>query len=74
LQTRRLTEYFEGLNSSLAQLTKELCCWYDNQKLLVLGQFPGTNISYSSSENVKQNLVMSIESTSFGHYQLYTQV
>jgi len=27
LQTRRLAEYFESLNSSLAQLAEELCCW-----------------------------------------------
>jgi len=27
LQTRRLVESFEGLNSSLAQLAEELCSW-----------------------------------------------
>jgi len=37
LQTRRLSESFEGLNSSVAQLAEELCYWQGNRKLLVLG-------------------------------------
>jgi len=42
VQSRRLAESFEGLNSSLAQSVEELWHWYGNQKLLVSGRFPGT--------------------------------
>jgi len=52
LQTRRLVESFASLNSSLAQSAKELCCWQDNKKLLVLGQFQSTNILYPGSKHV----------------------
>jgi len=34
LQTRRLAEYFEGLNNFLAQSAEELCHWQGNRKLL----------------------------------------
>jgi len=30
VQTRRLAESFEGLNSSLAQSAEELWCWQGN--------------------------------------------
>jgi len=54
VQTRRLAESFEGLNSSLAQSAQEL--WHQgNQKPLLLGQIPGTNISYTGSQGVKQS-------------------
>jgi len=44
IRSRRLAKYFEGLDSSLAQSAKELRHWQGNQKLLVLGRFPGIMI------------------------------
>jgi len=38
LQTWRLDESFEGLHSSSAQSPGKLCSWWDNWKLLDLGQ------------------------------------
>jgi len=35
VQTRRLADPFEPLNSSLAQSVEELWCWQGNRKLLV---------------------------------------
>jgi len=52
VQTKRLGDPFKPLNSSLAQSTEELWHWSGNQKLLVLGQNLGKNISYTSSQSV----------------------
>jgi len=53
LQTRRLSDPFEPLNSSLAQSAEELWRWHSNWKLLVLGWIPGTTYSSNSSQSVK---------------------
>jgi len=44
VQTKRLADQLDPLNSSLAQLAEELWRWYGNRKLLVLGQNLGTGI------------------------------
>jgi len=57
LQTRRLVDLFEPLNSSLAHLVEELRRWQGNQKLLVLGQNLGTIYLYTGSQSVKVKVV-----------------
>ena len=54
VQTRRLADPFEPLNSSLAQTAEELGCWQSNWQLLVLGRFQSSNISYPGSQSVKE--------------------
>jgi len=54
VQTRRLADPFEPLNSSLAQSAEELWRWWGNRKLLFLGQNLGTNILYAGSQSVKK--------------------
>ena len=54
VQSRRLADLFEPLNSSLAQSAEELGRWQGNWQLLVLGWFQSMNISYPGSQSVKR--------------------
>jgi len=53
VQSKRLSNPFEPLNSSLAQSAEELWHWQGNRKLLFLGRNQSTNISYASSQSVE---------------------
>jgi len=53
VQTRRLADAFEPLNSSIAQSAEELWHWQGNRQLLVLAWFQSTNTVYPSSQSVK---------------------
>jgi len=70
LQTWRLAESFEGLNSSLVQSAKELYGWQDNWNMLDLTWFVGTIYLYIGSECVNH---VSIYATSFGSIAAYPE-
>jgi len=58
VQTRRLADLFEPLNSSLAQSAEELWRWKGNRNCCFLGRNPSMNISYACSQSVKKCLIV----------------
>jgi len=68
VQSIRLADPFEPLNSSLAQLAEELGCWWGNRKLLFLGRNQSMNISYAGSQSIKIILMFYVS-----YYLIFTR-
>ena len=65
VQSRRLADPFEPLNSSLAQSADELGVGKATKNCCFLGRNPSTNISYAGSQSVNPVSFMQIDQKLF---------